>query len=70
LSLIATPLNKILVETDSPYLTPHPFRGKENNPTLLPIIVDKVQETLNIPKDLLIYTLYQNTLKAFHVKTL
>jgi TatD DNase family protein len=70
LSLIATPLNKILVETDSPYLTPHPFRGKENNPTLLPIIVDKVQETLNIPKDLLINTLYQNTLKAFHVKTL
>ena len=69
-SLIATPLNRILVETDSPYLTPHPLRGKENNPTLLPLIVDKVQETLNISKDLLIKTLYQNTLEVFHVKTL
>ena len=69
-SLLATPLNRILVETDSPYLAPHPFRGKENNPTLLPIIVDKIQETLNISKDLLINTLYQNTLNVFHVKTL
>jgi TatD DNase family protein len=69
-SLIATPMNRILVETDSPYLTPHPFRGTENNPTLLPLIVDKVQETLNISKDLLIKTLYQNTLEVFHVKTL
>jgi TatD DNase family protein len=69
-SLLATPLNRILIETDSPYLAPHPFRGKENNPTLLPIIVDKIQETLNISKDLLINTLYQNTLNVFHVKTL
>jgi TatD DNase family protein len=69
-SLIVTPLNRILVETDSPYLTPHPFRGKENNPTFLPLIVDKVQETLNISRDLLIKTLYQNTLEVFHVKTL
>ena len=69
-SLMATPLDRILVETDSPYLSPHPFRGKENTPTLLPLIVDKVQETLNIPKDLLIKTLYQNTLNVFHVKTL
>ena len=69
-SLLATPLNRILVETDSPYLAPHPLRGKENNPTLLPIIVDKIQETLNISKDLLINTLYQNTLNVFHVKTL
>jgi TatD DNase family protein len=69
-SLIATPLHRILVETDSPYLTPHPFRGKENTPTHLPLIVDKVQETLNIPKDFLIKTLFQNTLNVFHVKTL
>jgi TatD DNase family protein len=69
-SLLATPLNRILVETDSPYLAPHPLRGKENTPTLIPIIVDKIQETLNVSKDLLINTLYQNTLNVFHVKTL
>jgi TatD DNase family protein len=69
-SLLATPLNRLLVETDSPYLTPHPFRGKENSPIHLPLIVDKIQETLNISRDLLIKTLYQNTLQVFHVKTL
>jgi TatD DNase family protein len=70
MSLLATPLNRILVETDSPYLAPHPFRGKENSPIHLPIIVDKIQETLNISKELLTKTLYQNTLQVFHVKTL
>ena len=70
MSLLATPLNRILVETDSPYLAPHPFRGKENNPIHLPIIMDKIQETLNISKELLTKTLYQNTLQVFHVKTL
>ena len=69
-SLLVTPLNRLLVETDSPYLTPHPFRGKENSPIHLPLIVDKIQETLNISRDLLIKTLYQNTLQVFHVKTL
>ena len=69
-SLLATPLHRILVETDSPYLSPQPFRGKENTPTYLPLVVDKIQETLNISKDMLINTLYKNTLQAFHVKTL
>jgi TatD DNase family protein len=69
-SLLATPHNRILVETDSPYLTPHPFRGKENTPIHLPIIIEKIQETLNISKELLIKTLYENTLNVFHVKTL
>lgn len=69
-SLLATPLNRILVETDSPYLTPHPFRGKENSPIHLPIIIEKIQETLNISKELLTKTLYDNTLNVFHVKTL
>jgi TatD DNase family protein len=29
------PLNRILIETDSPYLAPHPFRGKQNHPALV-----------------------------------
>ena len=32
---LKVPLEKILIETDCPYLTPHPFRGKRNNPTLV-----------------------------------
>jgi TatD DNase family protein len=40
--LEATPLEKILVETDSPFLTPVPYRGVENNPFYLPFIIDYI----------------------------
>jgi TatD DNase family protein len=35
----ATPLAQLLVETDAPFLTPHPFRGRPNAPRLLPLTV-------------------------------
>jgi TatD DNase family protein len=35
----ATPLDQMLVETDAPFLTPHPLRGKPNAPHLLPLTV-------------------------------
>ncbi|HHY16003.1 MAG TPA: TatD family hydrolase [Firmicutes bacterium] len=35
---------RLLVETDCPYLTPHPFRGKRNEPAYLPYIVEKLAE--------------------------
>ena len=34
-----TPLGQVLVETDAPFLTPHPFRGRPNSPSLLPLTV-------------------------------
>ncbi len=38
------PLAYILLETDSPYLSPEGFRGKKNSPKNIPIIVDKISE--------------------------
>jgi len=38
----ATPLEKILLETDAPYLTPVPYRGKTNAPCYLPFIAEKI----------------------------
>ena len=40
----ATPLPHILLETDSPFLTPHPFRGRPNGPYLLPYTARAVAE--------------------------
>ena len=37
-----TPLNRLLVETDSPYLSPHPLRGKTNSPANLPLILEEI----------------------------
>jgi len=43
------PLDRILVETDSPYLTPEPRRGKRNEPTYVREIVKKIAEIKNLP---------------------
>jgi TatD DNase family protein len=38
------PIENILLETDSPFLTPAPFRGKPNEPKYIPIIAEKIAE--------------------------
>ena len=38
------PLDKLLIETDCPYLTPHPYRGKENKPANVALIAEKIAE--------------------------
>lgn len=38
------PMTNIVLETDSPYLTPAPYRGMENSPKFIPIIVEKISE--------------------------
>ncbi|MDI6809618.1 MAG: TatD family hydrolase [Candidatus Eisenbacteria bacterium] len=43
------PIDKVLVETDSPYLSPAPFRGKRNEPVYLRFVVEKLSEILNMP---------------------
>lgn len=47
----AIPSNSYVLETDSPYLTPHPFRGKENHSKYLYLIRDKIAELRNISSD-------------------
>ena len=42
------PLDKILLETDSPFLAPHPFRGKPNEPKYIPLIAKKISELKGI----------------------
>ena len=43
------PLEKIMLETDSPYLTPAPHRGKRNEPSMVKIIAEKIAEIKNRP---------------------
>ncbi len=43
-----TPMNRILLETDSPFLTPTPHRGKENSPKYLKYIAEKIAEIKNV----------------------
>jgi len=45
----ATPLDRIVTETDSPYLTPIPHRGERNSPAYIPLIVEEIARIKNIP---------------------
>jgi len=42
------PLDKILVETDSPYLTPEPFRGRRNEPKYVKYVIEKIASEIGI----------------------
>jgi len=42
------PLDKLILETDCPYLTPHPHRGKRNEPLYTTFVAQKVSELLDI----------------------
>jgi TatD DNase family protein len=43
------PLDRILIETDSPYLAPMPYRGKTNNPSYVPYVAQQVAEIKHLP---------------------
>ena len=48
-----TPLDRIVIETDAPYLTPVPYRGKRNDSRYLPYVVEKLAEWKGIsPKEM------------------
>lgn len=42
------PKNRLLLETDAPYLTPHPHRGERNSPEYIPLIATRVGEILGV----------------------
>ncbi|HEX5711581.1 MAG TPA: TatD family hydrolase [Sulfuricurvum sp.] len=43
------PKEKLLIETDGPYLTPHPHRGKRNEPAYTALVAEKMGQILEIP---------------------
>lgn len=59
------PLDKILVETDSPYLAPQTKRGKKNEPSFLPEIVAKIAALKELPFDVVAEATFQNTSLLF-----
>ena len=41
------PIDRIIVETDAPYLTPHPYRGERNEPKMTTLVVEKLAQLLD-----------------------
>ena len=61
-------VDSIVFETDSPYLTPEPFRGKINSSKYLSYISKRVSEILNIDEAKVIDIVLKNTYKLFDLK--
>lgn len=63
--LSATPLAQVVVETDAPYLTPAPYRGKPNEPQYLPFIVEKIAEVKGVTVAEVLTSTYDNANRLF-----
>ena len=59
------PLEQIIIETDAPFLTPVPHRGKENSPEYLPFVIEKIAEIKEIDPKIVEQVVYQNSLDLF-----
>jgi TatD DNase family protein len=64
-ALAVTPLENLLVETDAPFLTPHPYRGRPNASYLVPVTVRFIAETLGQDLETVCHTLQANTDRVF-----
>jgi TatD DNase family protein len=63
------PLERIVIETDAPYLTPHPFRGKRNEPSYTRYVVKKMGELLGMSEQEVEKVTTQNAKKLFNAFT-
>ena len=61
----AAPLERLLIETDAPFLTPHPHRGKRNEPAYVRYIADKIAEIKNLPVEVVAETTTENANRLF-----
>jgi TatD DNase family protein len=62
-----TPLNRILLETDAPYLAPVPHRGKRNEPAFVRQVAERIAVVRGIPAEELIAATGDNARRVFHL---
>lgn len=63
----AVPLDKLLIETDCPYLTPTPNRGKRNEPGYVVYTAKRIMEELNIDEDSFLNQINKNYDELFNI---
>jgi TatD DNase family protein len=64
-ALAVTPMDRILVETDAPFLTPAPFRGRPNAPYLIPVTLRALAQVKGVEEDEMAAAVAANTARAF-----
>ena len=59
------PLERLLLDTDSPYLSPHPLRGTVNEPANIILVADEIARLRDMSKKHLLEVVYDNSCKLF-----
>jgi TatD DNase family protein len=59
------PLNRLLLETDAPFLAPQAYRGKRNEPAYVALIAEKVAQARGVPRGVVAEATAQNTIELF-----
>lgn len=62
----AIPLTSLLIETDAPFLTPHPHRGERNEPAYVRWVAEKIAEIKNLPTQAVAEQTFENSIKLFN----
>ncbi|OLN21306.1 hydrolase TatD [Domibacillus antri] len=63
----AVPLEKLLIETDCPYLAPHPYRGKRNEPAYVKLVAEEIAALKSCSYEEVAEATMQNALKLFQI---
>lgn len=63
----AVPLDRLLIETDCPYLTPEPFRGKKNSSLYLHLVAEKLAAVKGVSTEEIIEQTCENAKKCFRI---
>ena len=66
-ALAVVPLERILLETDCPYLTPHPYRGKRNSPAYIPTIAENLANLRGISVEEVAKVTTENARRLFKI---
>ena len=62
------PLDRLLIETDSPYLSPEPMRGRRNEPTHVRFVAEKIAALRGIPVEELAAATTKNAMDVYRIK--
>lgn len=61
------PLNKLLIETDCPYLAPHPYRGKRNEPSFVKLVAEQIADLKGLSLEEVERKTTENAKKLFDI---